>query len=185
MKDLREFAIVEGKAEAAAKSPRYLHSPLVIGSNHYRVLIYDHSLELRLRKFGPRGWHKPVKRACLYNLAYLSSSYANRSKIYLILGNTDDEHMHVLVIPDNREAPELKTIPLTWAAARAILQRKWEDQYGSVGSGVDSDTGSDMDPGERSSEDSDEVSNNNPEEESDEDGDEELDETSDTASDRE
>ena len=185
MKDLREFAIVEGKAEATARSPRYLYRFLVIGSNQYRALTYDHSLALSLLEFGPRGLHKPVKATWLYNLAHLSASYADRSKIYLILGKTDDEHMHALVIPDNREAPELKRIPLTWAEARAILQRKWEDKYGSVDSATDSDTGSAMDPGERSSEDSDEVSNNNPEEESDEDGDEELDETSDKASDQE
>lgn len=36
------------------------------------------------------------------------------------------------MVPDDDRAPELKTIPLSWADARAILDQKWEEEYGSM-----------------------------------------------------
>ena len=109
-------------------------------------------LILRFNKAKLVRGSRPYEDVYLFNLAYLSSSYAKGSSVYIILGKTDEDQMHALVIPHNREAPELKTIPLTWAEAQAILQRKWEDRYGSFDPVPDSNTGSDMGSGERSDE---------------------------------
>lgn len=65
------------------------------------------------------------ERVGIPNLVHFSSSYAYRCQVFLILGRTDDEYLQALLIPNDDDAPELKTIPLTWANARAILDQKW------------------------------------------------------------
>ena len=68
-------------------------------------------------------------------------------------GKTDGDCMHALMVPDDDRAPELKTISLSWTDARAVPDKKWEEDHGSMNSCLDedSDMGSDKDPDEDSS----------------------------------
>ena len=95
------------------------------------------SVFLSSTKFEPTRRKLATNIVSLGYLVHFSSLYANRCRIFLILGETDNDDMHVLMVPEEDGAPEMKTIPLTWAEARAILDRKWEDQYGYVESGQD------------------------------------------------
>ena len=107
-----------------------------IPANSEELLAYDGLLyackfdfsdlsQVRLVMYQP-GW--PQK----YNVtlaipATLSQSHRYNSRKYLLLGSDDDEGMRLLLIPvrgyDDRRPAEIKTIPLTWARARAELNR--------------------------------------------------------------
>lgn len=106
------------------------------------------SSQLTLVMYHP-GW--PSKhRVTLPISATVSQSYSHNSDKYLLLGSNDDEDMRLLLIPlrgyDDRRPAEIKTIPLTWAQARAELNRLWEEEYGNgdyelpEGFGFDSDS---------------------------------------------
>ena len=109
-------------------SYRYMQQSLAVDRAFYEIHIYlDCSIWLSLAKPRSTGWSGVDYRVYLENLAYVSSFYADQCQVFLLLGRTDDDYMHVLLIPKNDCAPELKTIPLTWAEARAKLDQKWEE----------------------------------------------------------
>ena len=84
------------------------------------------SLRLELTKPEPTRKDGAPESVWIPNLVHLSSSYAHRCQVFLILGATDEDYMHALLIPNNDDAAEIQRIPLTWAEARAILDQKWE-----------------------------------------------------------
>ncbi len=95
-----------------------------------------HSIQLVLTKPAPTKWDA-AREVWLPNLAHLSSFHVDRSKVFLLLGRTDEDNMRALIIPDNDFSPEVKEIPLTWAKARALLDQKWEDEWGGLRSSAD------------------------------------------------
>ena len=137
VKDLRKLDIIEANAEAPPRSYRYVDDFFAIDSDVYTLSPSTdrNSLVLGLTKVQLRRTTKIRESVWLPNLVYLSSSYAKEPYVYLILGNTDEDYMHALVIPRDRGAPELKRTPLSWAEARAILQKKWEDVNPDASSG--------------------------------------------------
>ena len=94
----------------------------------------EHTVQLVLAKPAPRGWDIASCDVEIPNLTHISSLYAFKFEAYLLLGRTDDEDMHVLIIPRKKSRkkypPELKTIHLTWADAKRILNEKWEQKWG-------------------------------------------------------
>ena len=132
------FQVVKDSLEASTKPLRYTKRYLATDGALYKLEFDDsYTVQLSLYKSGFTKRTVAEHRVCLPNLTHLSSHYANASKIFLILGKTDNDYMHILVIPYNDRAPELKTISLTWAEARAILNRKWEEVYGNLTSDRD------------------------------------------------
>lgn len=98
----------------------------VDGAFYTAYISRENSLVLALAKPEPTERDGAPESVYLPDLVHFSSSFASRCKVFLLLGKTDEENMHALLIRDNDNAPEIKTIPLTWARARAILDQKWE-----------------------------------------------------------
>lgn len=105
----------------------------------YNGLLYSCQLgffsdvsQLTLVMYQP-GW--PEKHVVTLPIsAIVPQSHRYHSCKYLLLGSNDDESMRLLLIPvrgyDDQRHAEMKTIPLTWAQARAELNRLWEQTYG-------------------------------------------------------
>ena len=128
---LKIHQIIDHDFEASPKSYRYIEGILAIDGAFYQLFVtVEGSILLQLSKPEPTRWSVAKSKVHLRDLVYCSSLYADRARVFLILGKTDEEQMHVLVVPENDCAPELKSVPLTWAEARAILDRKWEKEYG-------------------------------------------------------
>ena len=122
--------IIDHDIEASPKSYRYIGKILAIDGAFYQLFVTAQcSILLSLSKPERTRWGV-AKSEVYLNLVYFSSLYANRGREFLILGKTDEEQMQVLLVPDDNYAPELRSVPLTWAEARAILDRKWEKKYG-------------------------------------------------------
>lgn len=129
----RRWQIIKNGMESSSKSYRYMQDCLAVDGAFYSVSrlsrYSENSLHLSLTKPEPSVRQGFPEIVWLRNLVHLSSSYAHRCQVFLLLGRTDDEYMQALLIPDNDDAPEIKTIPLTWAKARAILDQKWETAF--------------------------------------------------------
>lgn len=105
----------------------------------YELQTYNvFSVGLRFTKPESTRRKIAINRVYLSDLVHSSSLYpTNRCRIFLILGETDNDYMHALMVPEEDGAPELKRIPLTWAEARAILDKMWEKRWNSVESSQD------------------------------------------------
>ena len=138
--------IIEDKIETSPTSCRYTESVFATDGSFYKLDDHvEYSIGLELFKPKPKRSEIAMKRSVqLENLVHFSSSYGKRCWRFLILGKTDKDYMQALIIPENDCAPELKSIPLTWSEARAILDKKWEDKFGSADSDISSDTSSDI-----------------------------------------
>lgn len=109
------------------------------GAIYGLVALAGYSIGLRFTKPEPTRRKIAINSVYLLDLVHFSSLYANRYRIFLILGETDNDYMHALMVPEEDGAPELKRIPLTWAEARAILDKMWEKRWNSVESSQDQD----------------------------------------------
>ena len=128
-----EFQIIKDFVEVSTTSFRYIQRYLATDGALYE--LYDpagHTIQLSLTKLEFTKWGVATRDVDLPNLVHVSSHYAYKSEFFLLLGKTDEDPMHLLVVPNDENAPELKTIALTWAEARAMLNRKWEEKYGHV-----------------------------------------------------
>ena len=117
--------------EVSPKPYRYIEEILANDGAFYQLYDYgSDSIGLSLSK--PEPTKRVIARHSvdLPDLVFLSSLYSDRARKFLVLGKTDEDQMHVLLVPDNDCAPELKSVPLTWAEARAILDEKWEKKWG-------------------------------------------------------
>lgn len=138
------YQVIQQNIEFSPTSYRYIETYLAADGTFYELVYFSaNSVALSCTKTEPTRGDVAPKSVSLYDLVHFSSLYADRCRIFLILGKTDDDYMHALIVPDDDRAPELKTMPLTWAEARAILDRKWKDKYASVR--LDSDMNQDMD----------------------------------------
>ena len=123
--------IIDHDIEASPKSYRYIKEILAIDGAFYQLYRYgDDTIGLSLSKHEPTRWGVAKNNVYLPDLVYYSPLYAHRVREFLLLGKTDEEQMQVLLVPDDDRPPELKSVPLTWAEARTILDRKWEKEYG-------------------------------------------------------
>lgn len=140
------YKIIQQNIEFSPAPHRHIEQYLIVDDTLYELRYSSaNSVFLSCTKTEPTREDVATKKVGIKDLVHFSSLYTDRCRIFLILGKTDDDYMHALIVPDDDRAPELKTIPLTWAEARAILDRKWKDKHGSVESDVDSDTESDLD----------------------------------------
>lgn len=132
------YQIIEQDIEVSPTSHRYIEQFLAIDGTFYELeRSFTNSIYLLSTKTEPPRRNVARKKVWLDNLVHFSFSNGNYCRLFLILGKTDNDYMHALMVPEDDGAPELKTIPLTWAEARAILDRYWEDQYGPVELGQD------------------------------------------------
>lgn len=117
---------------------RYIESSLAVDGAYYTIDSPGRcsTIPLSLTRLTPTKWSVAKKSVGLPNLVSLSSTLASKRKAFLLLGRTDEDQMHVLLVPtfDNECAAEVKTIPLTWAEARAKLDQMWEEKWGCEGS---------------------------------------------------
>lgn len=121
---LPRWRIIKDNVKVSSISYRYMQRSLVVDGALYKLNVDGCSIHLELAL----PWPEFFSTGTLPNLVSLSSSYVDRCKAFLLLGQTDEDEMRILFIPENGCVPEVKTIPLTWAEARAILDRKREDQ---------------------------------------------------------
>ena len=63
----------------------------------------------------------------LRNIASYSSHLAAADRC-LLLGANDDERMRMLIAPHDGRTPVIKTLSLTFAEARARLEKEWQRQ---------------------------------------------------------
>ena len=110
---------------------RYLEDVLVVDGAFYHTHRDMGSITLGLTKPMPvRGLQQRNVR--LDDLVQFTALHPQSGQVFLVLGKTDKDYMHALVIPHRNYAPELKEIPLSWADVRALLERKWELEYGRM-----------------------------------------------------
>ena len=137
---MRKWGVIKDNIDVSSTSNRYIQRFLAVDGSLYELRCLGYSVALILHKSesSRRGVADDSTRrrvaddsVALRNLVYLSSSYTWPYEAFLLLGNTDEDYMHVLLVPgiDNDCAPEVKEIPLTWAEARAILDRNWKDTW--------------------------------------------------------
>lgn len=127
-----QYQIIKEEIKVSLTSCRYIHDerPQTIDGSFYEVCVKDgQTVQLTLNKLSTRG-SPAYLEACLPNLTHFSSLYVNACEVFLLLGRTDEDDIHVLIVPSNDYAPELKTIPSSWADARAMLDEKWEYEWG-------------------------------------------------------
>lgn len=90
------------------------------------------SSQLRLAMYQP-GWPEEY-HVSLLNLATFPQSHHSYNAKFFLLIKDDHESMSVLLPPDSKKKiyyAEIKKIRLTWAQARAELNRLWEEKYGT------------------------------------------------------
>lgn len=145
--DDSEYQTIQQNIELPSASPRCTERFLAIDGTFYELTKIStvNSFSLNSTKAEPARRNVATNRVWLGNLVNFSSLPTGKCRLFLILGKTDNDHMHALMVPEDDGAPELKTIPLTWAEARAILDEMWEGFWGSVDSDVDPDTNPDLD----------------------------------------
>ena len=115
--------------------PRYIPSSLLLDNSlsldNSLVLFYDDdntSVTLELIKFDNNGFWRGTRPAVLLrNIASYSSRYAVVYR-FLLLGANDDENMRMLIAPRYGRTPVVKTLSLTFAEARARLEKEWQRQ---------------------------------------------------------
>ena len=85
------------------------------------------SAELELIKIPENGfWGRNNEpRAVLHDVAAYSSQLTDH-ELFLLLGTEDDEKMRLLIIPSDGRTPVIKTLSLTFAEARARLEKEWQ-----------------------------------------------------------
>ena len=92
-----------------------------------RVVFHDHdnaSAALELITPDDNGFWKGTEPAVvLRNVASYSSKLAVADR-YLLLGINDDEKMRLLIVPHDEGTPIIKTLSLTFAEARARLEKE-------------------------------------------------------------
>ena len=101
----------------------------ILGGRDFEGLTLCRSGPLANRKLEQRR-ARPRGSVSLPNLVAVSaSSYGSRHS-YLLLGETDDVKLRSLIVPRDDQPPEIKTLAISWAEARDMLDRKWEEKYG-------------------------------------------------------
>ena len=114
--------------DTATLPSRYIcdYKPL---SQDNSLVIFHHddntSVELELVKFDDKGFWRGTRPAVfLSNIASYSSHLAAAYR-FLLLGENDDERMRMLIAPYDERTPVIKTLSLTFAEARARLEKEW------------------------------------------------------------
>lgn len=117
--------------EVPTASCRYIqqYRSIAVDGAFYRIVVNGQTVQLSLSKPEPTRWDIAEYEIRLPNLTHISSLYARQCRVFLLLGRSDQDDMHLLIVPSNGYAPELKTIPLSWADARAMLNETWEYEW--------------------------------------------------------
>lgn len=94
-------------------------------------LVFFHRLKnasvaLELINFDENGfWRGTEPAVMLYDVGVYSSRFA-AADLYLLLGANDDQKMRLLIAPNDERTPVIKTLSLTFAEARARLEKEWQ-----------------------------------------------------------
>ena len=114
--------------DTAPLTSRYICNYRALSQDNSLVIFHDEdntSVELELVKFGDRGfWRGRRPVVCLSDIASYSSHSAAAYR-FLLLGENDDERMRMLIAPYDERTPVIKTLSLTFAEARARLEKEW------------------------------------------------------------
>ena len=99
----------------------------VLSFEDSRVVFHDHdnaSAALELITQDENGFWKGTEPAVvLRNVASYSSKLTVADR-YLLLGKNDDDKMRLLIAPHKEGTPIIKTLSLTFAEARARLEKE-------------------------------------------------------------
>ena len=108
-------------------SSRYISSSLSLDNSVFIFHGDDNtSVELELIKFNNKGFWRGTRPAILLrDIASYSSHLADADR-FLLLGANDDGKMRMLIAPDDGRTPVIKTLSLTFAEARARLEKEWQ-----------------------------------------------------------
>lgn len=82
------------------------------------------SVALELISFDDDGFWKGTRPAVMLRDVAAYSSWFAAADRYLLLGKNDDEKMRLLIAPHDEKAPVIKTLSLTYAEARARLEKE-------------------------------------------------------------
>ena len=112
--------------DTAPLHSRYISSSLSLDNS---VFIFNEddntSVALELIKFYDKGfWRGTTPAVLLRDIASYSSHLADADR-FLLLGANDDERMRMLIAPHDGRTPVIKTLSLTFAEARARLEKEW------------------------------------------------------------
>lgn len=106
---------------------RFIDSSLSL----HNSLVLFHGLDnasaaLELINLAENGfWSGTEPAVVLYDVASYSSRFPVADR-YLLLGANDDQKMRLLIAPHDERSPVIKTLSLTFAEARARLEKKWQ-----------------------------------------------------------
>ncbi|KAF6227691.1 hypothetical protein HO173_012021 [Letharia columbiana] len=84
------------------------------------------SVALELIKFDDNGFWIGTRPAVVLRDIAAYSSHSAVADRYLLLGANDDEKMRLLIAPTDGRTPVIKTLSLTFAEARARLEKEWQ-----------------------------------------------------------
>ena len=104
---------------------RSIYGPLSVGNS--MVVLHDDnnaSVALELISFDDDGFWKGTRPAVMLRDVAAYSSWFAAADRYLLLGKHDDEKMRLLIAPHDEKAPVIKTLSLTYAEARARLEKE-------------------------------------------------------------
>lgn len=99
------------------------------------VFLYDGnnaSVALGLIKPVKNGFWKATEPAVVLDDVAAYSSHFAAADRYLLLGENDDQKMRLLIAPHDERTPVIKTLSLTFAEARARLEKKWQRLHGKT-----------------------------------------------------
>ena len=113
--------------DTAPQPSRYVYSPLSLDNSVFIFHEDDNtSVALELIKLDDKGfWRGTRPTALLRDIASYSSHLADADR-FLLLGANDDEKMRMLIAPHDGRTPMIKTLSLTFAEARARLEKEWQ-----------------------------------------------------------
>ncbi|KAL9628778.1 MAG: hypothetical protein Q9164_007148 [Protoblastenia rupestris] len=120
--------LIIDRVETAPTSLRYFESCLAVDEAFYRLTVGEgNTIRLSVSKSDQLGYCHDHDGPYLSNVANFSSLYSYRCRKLLLLGENDDQHLRLLLIPDDDRPVEVKTIPVTWFEIRELLDRKWDN----------------------------------------------------------
>ena len=102
------------RVETAPTLLRYFESWLAVDEAFYRLTVGEgKTIRLSVSKPDQSGYCHDHDGPYLSNVANVSSLYSYRCRKLLLLGENDDQHLRLLLVPDDDRPMEVKTIPVT------------------------------------------------------------------------
>ncbi len=136
----RWYQIVH-QVETPSAILRFIEYSLSFNNSIIRFIGYNSSsAKLELFKIPESGFWGPKNEppVVIDDVAAYSSQLTD-SELFLLLGTEVDENMRLLIIPSDGRTPVIKTLSLTFAEARARLEKEWQRLHAKT---------QDKDPGE-------------------------------------